>query len=102
LAIRSKPFGGSRAAAAARVLADLASLYKAQDQLEHAEPLYRRAIALERRALGRLHPELAVLLEQAASVLRRRGEPSDAQAFEAEAASIRAVNARDVPALAGN
>jgi hypothetical protein len=49
-----------------RPLNNLALLYEAQGRHADAEPLYKRALAIEEKALGPDHPHVAVSLNNLA------------------------------------
>ncbi len=49
-------------------LNNLAELYRAQGNYEQAEPLYRRALAIDEKALGPEHPGLATDLNNLAGL----------------------------------
>jgi hypothetical protein len=50
-------------------LNDLALLLEAKDDFRSAEPLLRRALAIQEKTWGPLHPETAVTLNNLASLL---------------------------------
>jgi hypothetical protein len=53
-------------------LNNLAALHQAQGQYEAAEALYRGALAIMERTLGPEHPDVAMMRENYASLLRHR------------------------------
>jgi tetratricopeptide (TPR) repeat protein len=50
-------------------LNNLALLLKATDQLEEAEPLYRRALAIDEQSFGPDHPNVGTDLNNLAALL---------------------------------
>jgi tetratricopeptide (TPR) repeat protein len=60
------------------------------DQIEEAEPLYQRALAIWEKALGPDHPDVATALENYAVLLRKMGGVAKAGRMESRAAAIRA------------
>lgn len=71
--------------AVAVALNNLAAIVQGRGDLEAAESLYRRVLAIKERALGGDSAELAVSLNNLGTVLRARGRTGDA---------IRSTNAR--------
>ena len=71
-------------------LNNLAALYQAQGNYAEAEPLYQRALAIDEKALGPEHPDVATSLENYASLLRETGRAGDAAEMETRAQAIRA------------
>ncbi len=55
-----------------------------------AEPLFKRALAIEEKALGPEHPDVATTLKSYAALLRKTGRSTAAQGMEARAKAIRA------------
>jgi tetratricopeptide (TPR) repeat protein len=53
-------------------LIHLAGAYRVQEQYALAVPLYERALRLREQALGRLHPQVADVLEAYADLLRQQ------------------------------
>ncbi len=74
----------------ARRLNPLADVYYAQGQYAEAKPLYKRALRIYERTLGKNHPEVAVTLENYADLLRRTNRDAKAKKMEARAKAIRA------------
>lgn len=74
----------------ARRLNALADVYYAQGQYAEAKPLYKRALRIYERTLGKNHPEVAVTLENYADLLRRTNRDAKAKKMEAHAKAIRA------------
>jgi tetratricopeptide (TPR) repeat protein len=54
-----------------------------------AEPLYRRALAIQERTLGAEAPEVATILHDYAALLRQTGRAAEAEEMERRAAAIR-------------
>jgi tetratricopeptide (TPR) repeat protein len=78
----------------AQTLLLLASVYVAEGQAPAAEPLLRRAIEVTERAFGPEHPDLAPMLGQYATVLRRTGRKQEAREASRRAKTIREASAR--------
>jgi len=102
----------------AATLGKLADVYRAQDQFHRADSLskramalklrgqgyahfvrgrnrpaerfYRRALAIQEKNLGAAHPDLARILDQLASILKKAGRRKEAIAAAGRARSIRA------------
>jgi tetratricopeptide (TPR) repeat protein len=72
-ALKRSERGAPEAPDLAAALARLADLYRAQARYEEAEPLYRRAIALEEGTHGGEHPRVARVLNNLALVYRAQG-----------------------------
>ena len=81
----------------ATALNNLALLLFAQDRPDEAEPLYRRAIAIEEKVLGPRHPDLARSLDNYAALLREEGRDAEARPLEARARDIRTRHAWEQP-----
>ncbi len=71
-------------------LNDLALLYDNQSKYAEAEPLYKRALAIDEKALGPDHPSVAISLENYAALLRKTGRGDLATMMELRANAIRA------------
>ncbi len=71
-------------------LGDLAALYHHQGRYAEAEPLYRRALAINENALGPEHPSVAKSLENYAVLLRETGRGAKAAKMKARAKAIHA------------
>ncbi len=82
---------------AAVILDNLALSYGAQGRYVEAEPLFRRALAIRKQALGPNHPDVATSLENYASLLWETGRGARAASMEARATAIRAENAKENP-----
>ena len=72
-ALRRAEQGAAAAPELAAALGQLADLYRAQARYEEAEPLYRRAIALEEGRQGGEHAGMARALNNLALVYRAQG-----------------------------
>jgi TonB family protein len=81
----------------AQSLNNLALLYAAQGSDVDAEPLYLRAIAIDVKALGTEHPDLAAHLENYAVLLRKMNRHREAENIEVLAKGILARHAQDRP-----
>ena len=68
-------------------------LYSRQEQYAKAESLFQQALALQEKALGPEHHNVATSLENYASLLRTVGRPEEATPLEARAKAIRAKSA---------
>jgi len=55
----------------------LAKLYQAQGKSAEAEPLYERALAIRDRVLGPTHPDVVIILESYAALLRETNRTDD-------------------------
>jgi tetratricopeptide (TPR) repeat protein len=71
----------------------LEGLSRIRGELEKAESLFERALAIRENALGVEHPDVATSLENYAFLLRDMGRPEEAERLEARARAIRANNA---------
>ena len=81
----------------AKSLNNLAVLHRAQGKYAEAEPLYRRALAIDEKALGPEHPEVAKTLDNHAELLRKTNRTAEAIKLEARAQAIRAKHAEKNP-----
>ena len=68
---------------------NLARLYRDQSRYQEAESLYQRAIAIDEKAFGPEHAEVATDLEAYAILLRAMNRPEEALALEERARAIR-------------
>ena len=75
----------------------LGALYREQGKYAQAEPLYRRALAIQEKALGPEHPQVATVLENYADLLRKMKRDAEADKMEARAQAIRAKHAEENP-----
>ncbi len=62
----------------------------AQGRYAEAEPLFQRALAINEKALGPEHPDVAQSLENYAALLRQTARADEAERMEARAKAIRA------------
>ncbi len=62
----------------------------AQGRYAEAEPLFQRALAIDEKALGPEHPDVAASLENYAALLRQTARADEAERMEARAKAIRA------------
>ncbi len=62
----------------------------AQGRYAEAEPLFQRALAIDEKALGPEHPDVAQSLENYAALLRQTARADEAKRMEARAKAIRA------------
>jgi len=67
----------------------LALAFKAQNNNEDAESLYRREVAFCEKAFGSTDDHLASALDHYAELLRRLGRDAEAEKFEVRAKAIR-------------
>ena len=72
------------------LLNDLALLYEAQGHYAEPEPLYRRSLVIEEKALGPEHPDVATVLENYAALLRETARADEAEKMEVRAKAVRA------------
>lgn len=66
----------------------LATIARRRGDLDQAERLHRRALAIKERLLGHDHPEVAITLNNLAVVCRRRGNLNEAEALYRAAITI--------------
>jgi tetratricopeptide (TPR) repeat protein len=71
-------------------LNSLAELYHFQGQYAQAEPLFKRALAINEKALGPGHPNLATTLDNLADLYTKTGRKDEANRLFDRAARIRA------------
>ncbi|HEX9256594.1 MAG TPA: tetratricopeptide repeat protein, partial [Candidatus Angelobacter sp.] len=65
------------------------ALLRAQGKNSEAEPLYRRALAINEKALGPEHPNTASSLNNLALLLKEQGKFSEAEPLYRRALAIR-------------
>jgi len=70
-------------------LFSLANFYREQKIYPEAQALYRELIAIKEQVSGPDHPDLVIILEQLASMLRETGRSLEAEFFTLRAESIR-------------
>ncbi len=79
----------------AQSLNNLAVLYHAQGKYSEAEPLYERPLVISEKALGPEHPQVALLLENCAYLLKEMNREAEAAEMEARAKEIRAKHTKE-------
>jgi len=72
------------------ILNDLGLVLDAEAKYAEAEPLAKRALAIDEKALGPENPIVATMAGNLALLLRRLGRDSEAKVYEDQAARIRA------------
>jgi tetratricopeptide (TPR) repeat protein len=72
----------------ARSLNNLAAIYQAQERYTHAEPLYRRSLAIVEKALGPNDPAVATGLNNLAEVLRAQRRDGETEPLLRRALAI--------------
>ena len=72
-------------------LNNLALLYKTQGHYAQAEPLFKRALEINEKALGPDHSRIATGLENLAGLYRATNRDKEAEPLEERAARIRGV-----------
>lgn len=77
---------------------NLVGLYYAQGEYTDAELLFKCVLAIEEKALGPDHPEVAASLGNYAALLRKTGRDVEAAKLEARTEAIRAGRAKENPA----
>ncbi len=73
-----------------KVLQYFAELHQAQGKYPEAESLYKRSLAIRKKALGRDHLDVAKSLESYADLLHKTGRGKEAGIMEGRAKAIRA------------
>jgi tetratricopeptide (TPR) repeat protein len=66
-------------------------VFEAQGRYEEAEPLYRRALAIDEVAYGPNHANVAADLTNLAVLFRKTNRVNEAVVIEKRAAAIRAI-----------
>ena len=69
-------------------MTNLATIYQAQGRHAEAGPLYRRALAIQEKAIGSEHVEVAISLDNLATVYRAQGRYTEAEPLYQRALSI--------------
>jgi tetratricopeptide (TPR) repeat protein len=91
---------GPDAAETATALNNLALTYERLARSTEAEPLYRRAIEIDEKALGKEHPDVATRCNNLASLLQDRASmPRPSRSIGGRSRSTRRPSARSIPAL---
>ncbi len=62
---------------------------RAQGKYAEAEPLYKRALKIREKALGKNHPHVATVCENMAELYKKIGKESKAEKLEERARKIR-------------
>src|SRR5712691_4310083 len=65
----------------ATTLNNLAELYRAQRKYAQAEPLYRRALAINEKTLGPAHPNVGATLHNLAGLYHAQGKYAQAESL---------------------
>ena len=73
-------------------LNNLADLYSAQGKYTDAEPLYKRSLKINEKALGPDHPDVATVLENMVELYKYMGSQEEARRLEERAKAIRRGN----------
>jgi tetratricopeptide (TPR) repeat protein len=72
----------------ARLFNQLGVLFEAKADYAEAEPLMRRALAIDEKSFGRNHPRVAIRLNNLAHLLKTRDRPVDAEPLYRRALAI--------------
>ena len=64
-------------------------MYREQGRFAEAEPLYRRALAAQERALGPDHPDVGTSLNELAGLYQALGRTAEAEQLMKRALAIR-------------
>ena len=67
----------------------MAGLYREQGKYEQAEPLLQRSLAINEKALGQDHPDVASSLNSLATLYRSQGKYAAAEALYQRSLAIR-------------
>ena len=70
-------------------LSNLAGLYMQQEHYADAEPLYKRALAIDQQVFGPDHPEVATSLRNLAALYRDENRHNEAAPLLERAVAIR-------------
>jgi len=70
---------------------NLADLYRTQGEYALAEPLYKRSLKIDEKALGPDHPSVATSLNNLASLYRATNRHKEAKDLELRATEIQAI-----------
>jgi len=73
----------------AKVINNLAALYRSQGRYEAAEPLYEEALAMRKALLGESHPAVATSLNNLAALYESQGRYEEAAPLYEEALAMR-------------
>ena len=69
-------------------LNSLANCLRQQMKFAEAEPLYQRALDIKKKTVGMRHPDLVIIYENYAKLLRAMGKEAEASKMEATAQAI--------------
>ena len=72
----------------AKVLLELANLYRDQKRFEESEALYEESAALVVKAVGERHPDLVGVLESRAELFRAWGREAEAAVLDERARQL--------------
>jgi len=92
LAVAEAEKSGSSDPRLATSLNNLGELYRVLGKYDQAEPLYKRALAINERPLGPDHPEMAGVLENYATLLAATNRQAEADKLQHRADVIRKAN----------
>lgn len=73
----------------AKSLTFLGSLHLKQENVKHAKLHLQRALAIQEKIFGAVHPDLAITLEQYAKLLRLEHHDEEAQEFDSRVQSMK-------------
>ena len=79
-----------------KALNNLASLYDNQGRYVEAEPLYKRSLTIDEKALGPEHTSVARALNNLANLYRAMDRSNDAAALEARLATMPETGTRNL------
>ena len=88
LELAERDFGASHPTTA-KMLNNLALLYKVQGRYAEAQPLYKRSLAIREKALGSEHPDVATNLNNLAELYRAQGRYAEAEPIYRRSLAIR-------------
>ena len=71
-------------------LYSLATFYEQQGELDKAEAQYKRALSIKEKTNGPNHPDVAIILNKYASLLRHAHRDEEADQFSRRASEIQA------------
>src|SRR5262245_16834856 len=80
---------GPKSTRYAIALHTLAQVYQSQGKYAEAEPLYQRTLAINEKALGRNHPDVATTLNNLADLYRSQGKYAEAEPLFERSLAIR-------------
>jgi tetratricopeptide (TPR) repeat protein len=88
LALQEAEKLGPMDAKVATSLNNLANCLRQQSKYPEAEPLYQRALDIKKKTVGLLHPDLVIILDNYAKLMRASGREAEACKLEAQAQAI--------------